>query len=146
MRGGAPSIDDEVNVRIVASAAVSEDQCEKGITRVSVRYGGPDYDCDGDGRPDSCQLAVGEGDCDSNGIFDACEAGGPGDTDADGRPDSCEPAYGDFNLDGQINGADVTVVIAVWGLSNPPFGDLNGDGNVDGIDLTLILARWGPVI
>lgn len=140
------TIDDAVNVSIVASAAVSEDQCDGGITRVWVRYGGPDYDCDGDGRPDSCQLAAGEGDCDGNGIFDACEAGGPGDSDSDGRPDSCEIAYGDFNLDGVINGADLTVVIAVWGVANPPFGDLNGDGTVDGNDLTLILARWGPVV
>ena len=141
----ASTDDGEVRVRIVSSDAVSEDQCDGGITRVTAFYGGPDYDCDGDGRPDSCQLLAGEGDCDGNGIFDACEAGGPNDSDSDGRPDSCEIAYGDFNLDGFINGADITVVIAVWGIANPPFGDLNGDGIVDGNDLTMILARWGPV-
>lgn len=139
----AATVEEEVSVRIVATAAVSEDLCESGVTRVTISYGGPDYDCDGNGQPDSCQIDA--GDCDGNGTLDACEAGGSGDSDADGRPDSCERAYGDFDLNGVIGGFDMSVVLAVWGAPNPQFGDLNGDGAVDGNDLTIILARWGPV-
>jgi hypothetical protein len=133
----------EVRVRIVASAAVSENQCAGGTTRVTISYAGPDYDCDGNGQPDSCQLDA--EDCNGNGILDACETGGPGDSDGDGRPDSCERAYGDFDLNGVIGGADISVVLAAWGVANAQVGDLNGDGTVDGNDLTVILARWGPV-
>jgi hypothetical protein len=134
-----------VTVRMVASAAVSPTQCSPASSRVRVAYGGPDFDCDGDGRPDSCQLALGEGDCDGNGRFDACERGGPGDTDSDGIPDSCERAYGDLNLDGVIDGIDLAFLLASWGSSGSTLGDIDGDGDVDGTDLAFLLARWGPV-
>jgi hypothetical protein len=71
----------QVRVRLVASAAVSASQCPGGSTRVTVLYGGPGYDCDGDGQPDSCQIAAGElADFDSNRVPDCCESG-----------ESCEP-------------------------------------------------------
>jgi hypothetical protein len=135
----------EVRVRLVASAAVSASQCSNGSTRVTVLYGGPGYDCDMDGQPDSCQLAAGEGDCDGNGIFDACEAGGAGDTDSDGHPDICERKYGDLNLDGLINGVDLAFLLASWDSGSSGIGDIDGDGDVDGVDLAFLLARWGPV-
>jgi len=80
------------------SGALGDAACGTGLSRVRVSYGGTGYDCDGDGEPDLCQLASGQGDCDANGIFDACERGGVGDTDSDGIPDVCERARGDFNL------------------------------------------------
>jgi hypothetical protein len=98
-----------------------------------------------DGQPDSCQLAAGEGDCDGNGIFDACEAGGAGDTDSDGHPDICERKYGDLNLDGLINGVDLAFLLASWDSGSSGIGDIDGDGDVDGVDLAFLLARWGPV-
>ncbi len=134
-----------VRVRLVASAQVSASECANGLSRVSVSYGGSSFDCDGDGQPDSCQLAAGEGDCNGNGIFDACERGTITDTDADGRPDSCERAYGDFNLDGVIDGIDLCFVLVAWSETTGGICDLDNDGDVDGNDLSYLLTRWGPV-
>jgi hypothetical protein len=49
----------------------------------------------------------------------------------------CAP---DFNGDGQVNGADLGVLLGSWGL---PGTDLNGDGTTDGADLGLLLGTWG---
>ena len=85
-------------------------------------------------------------DCDSNGLDDECEIeSGAEDTNANGRLDRCELAYGDLNLDGTVDGVDLTALLAMWGALNPPYGDLNGDGTVGGLDLTALLAHWGPV-
>ena len=46
--------------------------------------------------------------------------------------------------DGQVAGADVTIVLSGW--QNGPGsteGDLSGDGETDGIDLALLLSNWG---
>jgi hypothetical protein len=132
-----------VRVALIASAGVGTVPCANGASRVRVSYGGSGYDCDGDGASDLCQLAAGDGDCDANGIYDACETGGPGDTDSDGIPDGCERARGDFNLDGTIDGSDLSFVLSAWGtLGNHP-GDLDGDGEVAGEDLATLLAAWG---
>ena len=88
----------------------------------------PYSDCDGNGRNDACDIAVGAADVNRNGKLDACEI-----------------AYGDFNLDGAVTGADLGMMLGVWGIPNPPYGDLNGDNIVTGADLGLLLSRWGPV-
>lgn len=121
-------------------------------------------DCDANSRADACDLLLHPGlDCDSNGLLDACEistdvdvdcnanmildscelSAGAEDKDADGRLDQCERAIGDFTLDGVINGADLGVLLALWGLADPPYGDLNQNGVVDGGDLGLLLGAWG---
>ncbi|MHC4976918.1 MAG: dockerin type I domain-containing protein, partial [Planctomycetota bacterium] len=48
---------------------------------------------------------------------------------------------GDFNGDGFVNGADLGLLLANWGLAGA--ADLNGDGTVNGADLGLLLAAWG---
>ena len=135
-----------VVVTLSGSAALGDAACSNGLSRVRISYGGTGYDCDGDGAPDLCQLAAGEGDCDANGIFDACEAGGSGDSDSDGIPDSCERARGDFNLDGFIDGSDLSFVLSAWGATGDHDADLNGDGEVAGEDLAVLLAGWGTLI
>ena len=51
---------------------------------------------------------------------------------------------GDLNGDGQVNSADLGLLIALWGTDGSPQGaDLNGDGNVDSADLGLLVALWG---
>lgn len=51
---------------------------------------------------------------------------------------------GDLNGDGQLNSADLGLLIALWGTDGSPQGaDLNGDGNVDSADLGLLVAFWG---
>jgi len=50
-------------------------------------------DCDNDGNPDACELALGAPDCQPNGIPDACDVapgGGSLDCQPNGVPDECE--------------------------------------------------------
>ena len=54
-----------------------------------------DVDCDGDGVPDGCRIAA-DPSLDANG---------------DGILDSCQYARGDFNLDGVVDGADLSVLL-----------------------------------
>jgi hypothetical protein len=53
------------------------------------------------------------------------------------------PCVGDLNGDGQVNGADVGLMLAAWGSSDPA-ADLTADGLVSGADLGLLLGGWGP--
>ncbi len=85
-------------------------------------------DCDGNGVPDSTQISAGAMDWDGDGVLD-----------------SCEYAMGDLNLNGFIDGQDVSILLGWWGISNPLYGDLNGDGIVNAIDLGTILGRYGVV-
>ncbi|NBQ14127.1 MAG: hypothetical protein EBU31_05830 [Proteobacteria bacterium] len=52
---------------------------------------------------------------------------------------------GDLNNDGQVNGADISVILAFWG-PNPIFtaADTNHDGSVNGADIAEVLTNWGP--
>ncbi|MCA9284507.1 MAG: hypothetical protein KDA22_04790, partial [Phycisphaerales bacterium] len=52
-----------------------------------------------------------------------------------------ESLVGDLNGDGVIDGADLGLLLAVWGTSNQD-ADLNGDGVVDGSDLGVLLGLW----
>jgi hypothetical protein len=56
-----------------------------------------------------------------------------------------EICVGDLNGDGEVNGADLGLILGAWGpcTATPCTGDLNGDGNVNGADLGLILGAWG---
>lgn len=46
----------------------------------------------------------------------------------------------DLNGDGEVDGADLGLMLAGWGT---PDADLNGDGATDGADLGLLLAAFG---
>jgi hypothetical protein len=48
---------------------------------------------------------------------------------------------GDITGDGQVNGADLGVLLGAWGTGE---FDLNGSGTVDGADLGILLGAWGP--
>ena len=103
-------------------------------------------DCDGDGLPDAWEIQTGLArDCDSDGVPDNCEiAQNPGaDKNGNGKLDACELALGDLNLDGLVNGADLAILLAFWGIPQSPVGDLNGDGLVAGGDLAILLSNWG---
>jgi hypothetical protein len=51
---------------------------------------------------------------------------------------------GDVNLDGLVNGADLSLVLSSWGPCGGvcPY-DLNDDGIVNGSDLSKVLSEWG---
>lgn len=54
-------------------------------------------------------------------------------------PGAC-PA--DLNRSGQVDGADLGVLLSGWGGTGQ--ADLNVDGTVDGADLGVLLSGWGP--
>ena len=47
----------------------------------------------------------------------------------------------DINSDGQVDGADLGMLISDWGTTGPE-ADLNLDGIVNGGDLGVLLASW----
>lgn len=51
------------------------------------------------------------------------------------------PTPGDLNGDTSVNGADLALLLGMWGTAAQA-GDLNGDGVVDGPDLGLLLSNW----
>lgn len=53
--------------------------------------------------------------------------------------DPCTP--GDIDCSGSVDGADLGLLLAGWGL--PGATDLNGDGSTDGADLGILLSNWG---
>ena len=48
---------------------------------------------------------------------------------------------GDLNGDGQVDGADLSILLGQWGTDDV-IADLNADGLVDGEDLSIILGNW----
>jgi hypothetical protein len=59
-------------------------------------------------------------------------------TDVPVTAPSCDA---DLNLDGKVDGADLSVILANWGHDG--LGDFNQDDVVDGNDLGFLLANWG---
>ena len=51
----------------------------------------------------------------------------------------CEGSDADLNGDGQVNGADLSALLACWGT---PCADIDGNGQTDGADLAALLAAW----
>jgi hypothetical protein len=47
---------------------------------------------------------------------------------------------GDLNGDGQVNAADLAILLGQWG--SPGTADFNGDGTVGAADLAFLLASW----
>ncbi len=53
----------------------------------------------------------------------------------------CQTA--DLNCDGEVDGADLAILLGSWGACAGCEADLNQDGMVDGADLSILLANWG---
>jgi len=89
------------------------------------------------------------GDCDRNGMLDACELERfPNlvDRNRNGIIDACEPRCpADITGDHAVSGDDLSIVLASWLLSGPAAGaaDINRSGVVDGGDLAILLGSWG---
>lgn len=68
------------------------------------------------------------------GVGTTCDLNGTG----------CVVCESDLDSNGQVDGADLTIILSQWGCtSGACSADLNDDGLVDGADLTIILASWG---
>lgn len=57
--------------------------------------------------------------------------------------DTCLPCTADLNNNGNVDGADLNIMLGYWGLDTI-IGDINEDGLVDGADLNILLGAWGP--
>lgn len=95
-------------------------------------------DCNGNLVPDIIDIQRGAGDCDQDGLLDACEV----DSDGDGIPNDCECAS-DLDHDGWIGAADLVALLNAWGLLGHRAEDLSGNGTVDAVDVSLLLGKWG---
>ena len=83
-------------------------------------------DCNGNGSPDERDIALGTS-LDENG---------------DDIPDECVPeCIADLDGNGNVNGADLAILLGFWSLSGP--ADIDENGVVDGADLALLLGKWG---
>ena len=51
------------------------------------------------------------------------------------------PLTSDINADGAVDGADLGVLLSLWGQPGG-VGDVNGDGIVNGADLGILLGEW----
>jgi hypothetical protein len=86
-------------------------------------------------------------DCNANGNPDTCDilSGSSGDDDGDGIPDEC---VGDLDGDGDVDFADLLVVLASWGPCGEPCppckGDLDEDCAIGFQDLLVVLSNWDP--
>jgi len=50
---------------------------------------------------------------------------------------------GDLTEDGEVNGADLAILLGEWGTCENCISDINEDGQVNGADLSLVLSAWG---
>lgn len=86
-------------------------------------------------------------DCNANQTPDVCDiaSGFSLDLDLDGVPDEC--CLGDLNGDGEVEAADLAILLGSWGpcLGCPGCpADFNCDGVVEAFDLAILLGNWGP--
>ena len=110
--------------------------------------------------PEPCSSALSQvsaliewsADCNGDGIVDYGQIldGTYPDEDGNGVPDCCDEDVGcdcpaDITGDGQVDAADLGVLLAVWNTDGGaiPGADINGDGTVNASDLGLVLGAWG---
>lgn len=88
---------------------------------------GADPDCNGNGIPDSCDIAHGAADCDRNGVPDECEQG---DADRDGFGDHCDncPNFVNFDQADEDGDGIGNVCDNCLNSANPSQVDTDGDG------------------
>ena len=123
-----------VILRFEGSIAVDPNACPQGSwVEATLEYiSSTSADCNANGLLDTCEIAAGLGaDANHNGQLDECE-------------DPIIACPGDFNLDHNVNGADMGMLLAAWGPNAPPAIDLNADGSIGGTDLAIMLGAWGP--
>lgn len=107
----------------------------------------PDPDAGPDVYGYAFSIPQGLPDCDEDGIPDLLEImlfNAP-DADEDGVPDTCTGVPADLDNDGNVNGSDLGLFLALWGTCPtglPCPADFNGDGFVNGSDLGIFLAEW----
>ena len=130
-----------VRLRIVPiGVATGNSGCNEGLVQVQYLRDIAG-DCNANGILDACDIANDPSiDCNGNGSIDACEvAANTGyfnyDCDRDGQHDACQ-IVADPTLDANADG-----VLDAYQIS---LGDFTRDRLVDGADLAYVLESWGP--
>jgi len=129
--------------------AVTEGDCnENGIPDAQDIAFGDSADCDGDARPDDCEL-----DCNGNGVVDDCDIMiDPAlDSDADGFIDACVAVLaGDCDANNLVDAADYQNLLACMngpagGLVGPACAcfDIDGSDSVDMADFAVVQRNFG---
>jgi len=81
------------------------------------------------------------------GLWKAATAGSPQATvNATSQvPSAPPPVLGDLDGNGQVDGADLGLLLSSWGTcpGTPCPADLDTNGNVNGADLGMLLSAWG---
>jgi hypothetical protein len=164
-----------LTVRVEPSVGVNASQCAESGIIVTLSVPELYRDCNGNGRHDTCDIALNAAlDCDGDGAIDGCD-GDPGFADCDGNGtadrcemvlnqtldcdrdlvlDSCQIAA-DPSLDcdgnGIIDSCDIYYGAQDKNGNGRPdscefaWGDFNLDGTIDGDDLGALLGLWGQV-
>lgn len=132
--------DGSVEIRVVAGPwnSCGGSFCQVNLFRIT-------EDCNSNAIPDLCDISSGfDHDCNNNGDLDSCDiVAGAEDDNKNGYPDPCELDRGDVNLDGNVDAADLSVVLSYWGAVGFPIGDLNHDGFINAMDIAILLDHWG---
>ncbi len=118
-----------LSLQFIPSFAVTPGTCATSSLICSVQYQ-PEVagDCNANATPDVCDVLFGKSaDVNENLIPDECEA--------------LPPCLGDFNLDGQVNSADLAILLNAWGTAN---ADLDRDGTTNAADLATLLGLFSP--
>ncbi len=123
---------DIASIGMIASENVGSFECEtKSYVRATLEYPTivPLTDCNGNGMPDSCDIANGDAkDANGNGISDECEV------------------IGDIDGDGIVGAGDLILLLGAWGACDDCAAcpaDLDGDCTVGPADLIILLGNWG---
>ena len=124
----------QLTIILVPSPPVTLGECPNGSMSVSLGYFGIGPD--------------GSGDCDHDGRLDVRQIGEDQSVDSNlnSHLDSCEYAMGDFDLNGEVDTADLSLALLYLGEIDSPFGDLDGDGTVTTADVSLLLMNFGSVV
>ena len=98
-------------------------------------------------------MAAITGDCNANGLLDACETRDFPDTDANhnGIVDACEDYSLVFECAGDLDGSravdtgDMSLLLMSFGYAQPGDpNDLDANGHIDTADVSLLLLSFGP--
>ena len=164
-----------LTVRVEPSVGVNAGQCAESGLIVTLSVPELYRDCNGNGRHDTCDIALNAAlDCDGDGAIDGCN-GDPGfaDCDGNGTADRCEMVLNqtldcnrdlvldscqisanpslDCDSNGVLDTCDVYYGAQDKNGNGRPdacefaWGDFNLDGVIDGIDLGALLSLWGQV-